>query len=81
MQSGQNMRLIETPSTRGYFGDQTLPESVDAAHARTEGLMLLTQNTELADLGSYPDYPPVTFEYSPPGASNLPVNIILMPEH
>jgi hypothetical protein len=53
---------------------------VDAAHARTEGLMLLTQNTELADLGSYPDYPPVTFEYSPPGASNLPVNIILMPE-
>ena len=80
MQSGQNMRLIETPPTRGYFGDQTLPESVDAAHARTEGLMLLTQNTELADLGSYPDYPPVTFEYSPPGASNLPVNIILMPE-
>jgi len=48
--------------------------------AREEGLLLLTQYTELADLGTYSSDQSVQFEYSPPGASNLPVNIILMPE-
>ena len=43
-------------------------------------MLLLTPYTELADLGAYAGTQPVSFEYSPPGASNLPVNIILMPE-
>ena len=78
--SGGKTLLVETPSLRPYFGDQTRPESTHVTQARTEGLLLLTQYTELADLGTYPSYQPVQFEYSPPGASNLPVNIILMPE-
>jgi len=45
-----------------------------------EGRLLLTEYTELADLGTYSSDQSVQFEYSPPGASNLPVNIILMPE-
>ena len=62
--SGTKKRLVETPSLRPYFGDQTRPESAQAAQARAEGRLLLTEYTELADLGT----------------SNLPVNIILMPE-
>ena len=57
-----------------------LPEPPQIAQARTEGLLVLTQYTELADLGTYSAVHPVTFTYSPPGASNLPVNIILLPE-
>ena len=78
--SGTKNRLVETPSLRPYFGDQTRPESAQVAQAREEGLLLLTEYTELADLGTYSSDQPVQFEYSPPGASNLPVNIILMPE-
>ena len=79
-ENGANRRLVETPATRPYFGDQTLPEPPNVAEAREEGLLFLTQYTELSDLGTYSSASPVQFEYSPPGASNLPVNIILMPE-
>ena len=78
-ESGANRRMLETPATRPYFGDQTLPEPLNVAQAREEGLLFLTQYTELSDLGTYASAQPVQFEYSPPGASNLPVNIILMP--
>ncbi len=80
VESGAKRALLQTPSTRAYFGDQTLPEEPNVAQAREEGLLFLTQYTELSDLGSYASAQPVQFEYSPPGASNLPVNIILMPE-
>ena len=79
-ESGAKRTLLQTPATRAYFGDQTLPEEPNVAQAREEGLLFLTQYTELSDLGSYASAQPVQFEYSPPGASNLPVNIILMPE-
>ena len=79
-ESGGKRVLLQTPATRAYFGDQTLPEAPNVAQAREEGLLLLTQYTELADLGTYASSQPVSFEYSPPGASNLPVNIILIPE-
>ena len=79
-ESGGKRALVQTPATRAYFGDQTLPETEQVAQAREEGLLFLTQYTELADLGTYTSAQPVSFEYSPPGASNLPVNIILMPE-
>ena len=78
---GTRRYLVETPAVRPYFGDRTMPETPQVAAAREEGLLLLTQYTELADLGAYPNEEAVQFEYSPPGASNLPVNIILMPEN
>ena len=81
VESGTYRHILETPATRPYFGDQTLPEAPNVAQAREEGLLLLTQYTELSDLGTYASAQPVHFEYSPPGASNLPVNIILMPEN
>lgn len=81
VESGTYRHMLETPATRPYFGDQTLPEAPNVAQAREEGLLLLTQYTELSDLGTYASAQPVHFEYSPPGASNLPVNIILMPEN
>ena len=80
VESGAHRRMLETPATRPYFGDQTLPEPLNVAQAREEGLLFLTQYTELSDLGTYAAGQSVAFEYSPPGASNLPVNIILMPE-
>lgn len=80
VESSGRRSLVQTPALRPYFGDQTLPEPPSVAQAREDGLLLLTQYTELADLGTYGGAQSVTFEYSPPGASNLPVNIILMPE-
>ena len=79
-ESGGKRILLQTPATRAYFGDQTLSESPNVVQAREEGLLFLTQYTELSDLGTYATGQSVEFEYSPPGASNLPVNIILMPE-
>ena len=79
-ESGGKRILLQTPATRAYFGDQTLRESPNVVQAREEGLLFLTQYTELSDLGTYAAGQSVAFEYSPPGASNLPVNIILMPE-
>ena len=72
-------RMIETPYGRPYFGDATPPESDATQKAREEGLAILTDTTELTDLGAYDGAKPVTFEFSPPGASNLPINIIMMP--
>ena len=60
--------VIQTPEQRLYFGDRS----------RNENISLMTDATELTELGSYRGQ--VSFEYSPPGASNLPVNIILMPK-
>ena len=68
---------IETPADRIYFGDKTPHEPESVRKAREEGMTILTNRTELSELGSYNGK--VTFEYSPPGASNLPVNIVLLP--
>lgn len=73
----QNM--LPTPVGRTYFGDQTPREADSVARAREAGIALLTNCTELTDLGSYDGTDQTKFEYSPPGASNLPVNIIMMP--
>ena len=70
--------VIQTPARKLYFGDNTPPEPPHVAQARVEGISLMTEGTELSELGSYRGQ--VSFEYSPPGASNLPVNIILMPK-
>ena len=70
-------QLILTPRGRTYFGDEMPEEPPNVHAARQEGLALLTTRTELADLGTFNGK--VQFEYSPPAASYLPVNIILMP--
>lgn len=71
-------QLILTPHGRTYFGDATPPEPENVKEAREEGISLLTKYTELADLGTFKGK--VQFDYSPPAASYLPVNIILMPD-
>ncbi|MBQ4403833.1 MAG: copper amine oxidase [Selenomonadaceae bacterium] len=71
--------VIQTPDKKLYFGDRTPPENPSVALARSEGISLMTEGTELSELGKYRGY--VSFEYSPPGASNLPVNIVLMPSN
>lgn len=70
-------KMIPTPKGKTYFGDKTPKEPESVQKAREEGLSVLTNYTELAELGIYEG--DVSIEYSPPGASNLPVNIILMP--
>ena len=70
-------RVIKTPSNAIYFGDKTPKEPESVKKSREEGLSLLTTYTELSELGTY--FGNVQFEFSPPGASNLPVNIVLMP--
>ncbi len=72
-------KLIETPAGLGYFGDQTAPEPENVSRAREEGTALFGSHMELADLGCYDNAVPNFFEFSPPGASNLPVCLILMP--
>lgn len=82
VQHGTNSsRMLSTPYGRTFFGDSTPPESPNTEQARNEGLALLTEYTELADLGTYENDKKTVFEFSPPGASNLPVNIIMMPSN
>ena len=76
---GPYTKLIETPAGLGYFGDQTAPEPENVSKAREEGTALFGSHMELADLGRYDNAVPNYFEFSPPGASNLPVCLILMP--
>ncbi|MBQ9496101.1 MAG: copper amine oxidase, partial [Selenomonadaceae bacterium] len=71
--------VIQTPDKKLYFGDKMPPENPEVAFARSEGISLMTEGTELSELGKYRGH--VSFEYSPPGASNLPVNIVLMPSN
>ncbi len=74
---GSTSGVIQTPNHKLYFGDRMPPENQTVAQAREAGISLMTEGTELSELGSYRGQ--VSFEYSPPGASNLPVNIVLMP--
>ena len=75
--SSEDSKVILTPKGKVYFGDKTPKEPEHVAKSREEGLSLLTTYTELAELGIYNGE--VIFEYTPPGASNLPINIVLMP--
>ncbi|MBO4401756.1 MAG: copper amine oxidase [Selenomonadaceae bacterium] len=74
---GKNSGVIPTPRGRLFFGDKTPPETEDVQKAREDGFAFWTSEMEFCELGSYSGR--VSFEFSPPGASNLPVHIILMP--
>ncbi len=69
---------ILTPSGRIYFGDRDVEDPFASHEARAEGRAIFSPYLELSELGSYKGR--VRFEYSPPGASNLPVSIIVTPE-
>ena len=75
-------QLLLTPSDTTYFGEGTdhMTEYSGIERAKESGLAILTDGMELSDLGRYNARTAPTFEFSPPGASNLPVAIILMPE-
>ena len=76
---GKNSGIIPTPKGKIYFGDKVLPENEFLQKAREQGVSLWTNYTEYSELGSFSGK--ITFEYSPPGASNLPVNIVLVPDN
>lgn len=69
---------ILTPAGKLYFGDRDFEDPFASSAARSEGRAIFSPYIELSELGSYKGR--VRFEYSPPGASNLPVSIILTPE-
>jgi len=77
--NGGTRSLLQTPFGRTYFGDATPEETESVKKAREAGLYILTKDAELADLGTYNSEDEVEFEFSPPGASNLPANLIMMP--
>ncbi|MBQ7705127.1 MAG: copper amine oxidase [Selenomonadaceae bacterium] len=76
---GKKFGAVETPQGRIYFGDKTLPEPESVKKAREEGVSLWTTQTEASELGTFSGN--IIFEYSPPGASNLPVNFVLIPDN
>lgn len=61
-------RMLEVPAGSPFFGEGTQAVSTS-----------WSDRVELADLGSYDNSVPTFFEFSPPGASNLPVQLIMMP--
>ena len=77
--NGGHRDMLQTPFGRTFFGDATPPETESVQKAREAGLYILTKDAELADLGTYDADDEVEFEFSPPGASNLPANVIMMP--
>ena len=68
------VKVLSTPQDRVYFGNKDIPAAFDK-----DGNPKFSMGMELADLGVYNNRCAPLFEYSPPGASNLPVDIILMP--
>ena len=69
--------IIPTPDGKIFFGDKVSFEAESLRRLREDGEKIFTSRLELSELGNFSGQ--VKFEYSPPGASNLPVNIILMP--
>ena len=74
-QGSSDPDLLLTPAQQSYFGDHTQVGPVGA-----DGSAKLTNQMELSYLGTYHNSNKLMFEYSPPGASNLPVNLILVPD-
>ena len=68
-------RVVHTPAGRLYFGTDTPGDLVP----RTGKNAVLTKDFELALIGRFKPYRYFALEYSPPGASNLPVLLIMAP--
>ncbi len=69
-------KLVNVPDGRVYyFGENSFHPPLGKENTTT-----LPTSAELSELGTYRAKPPIFFEFSPPGASNLPVLLILAPE-
>ena len=80
LKSGRENLLLTPPDTISFgAGSEDFTEAAGIEKARTSGLAYLTDSMELADLGTYTEFSSPDFLFSPPGASNLPAAIILMP--
>ena len=71
--------LLNVPDTKLYFGDSKVDDYTGSRFPATENRDYIYHTSELEDLGVYSGKMRISFEFSPPGASNLPVNFILMP--
>lgn len=71
--------LLSVPRNRLFFGEKMYSSFTGNRFASGEDTDYIYFNSELEDLGSYSGREALHFEFSPPGASNLPVNFILMP--
>ena len=71
--------LLNVPDTKLYFGDSKVDDYTGSRFPATENRDYIYHTSELEDLGVYSGTMRISFEFSPPGASNLPVNFILMP--
>ena len=80
-QNKKAFTLYPTPNGRTYFGDNTAPESYEEQVKREAGSWHIARNTELANLGETSQRGEMVFEFSPPGASNLPVAIVMVPDN
>ena len=69
-------QLISVPSRSFFFGESTVHPPFTK-----EGMSTLLTTADIADLGVFPAKPRTFFDFSPPGASNLPVMLILAPEN
>ena len=80
---GQNDagKVIMTPRFGGFFGDKDLPdEENELIRKQTDDdKRILTKYHEYTSLGKYRGAKELLIEYSPPGASNLPVWLVLSP--
>ena len=74
-----NRYLLATPSSKLFFGDKKVDDYTGSRFPATENIDYIYYNSELEDLGVYSGKMQLAFEFSPPGASNLPVNFIIMP--
>ena len=70
--SGDRMRELFTPENRTYFGDG--PFALDVG---SSGEASYNDGGDYADLGIYTAADAPSFEYSPPGASNLPAYLVM----
>ena len=68
-------RFFSVPEGTLMFGEKSVHPLFDE-----NGVTTLLPSADLSPLGEYRSDPPVFFEMSPPGASNLPVLFILAPE-
>ena len=71
--------MLSVPQNQLYFGNVRIDDFTSHRFPPTEDTDYIYFSSELASLGSYGAEQKLRFEFSPPGASNLPVNFILMP--
>ena len=73
----QLAKVVHNPTGRLFFGDVT-PANLELHLGKN---VILTSDFELSHMGSYKPNRNFALQYSPPGASNLPVLLILAPDN